>query len=276
VRIDIAKLKRSCAPLILLFTSACSTVIRPDAYQTETGVSKAFTHEQFDQVAKKFVNDHGRVNYSDLKKNQDTLDRYYAAVATFSPDSHPELFPDRNHELAYWINAYNAATIKTVLHYYPIKSLQDVKRPTLAFFLPRLSGFFLFQKQIFGGKEISLYSLENSLIRKRYDEPRIHFALNCASAGCPRLPRYAFSGERLEEQLEHEALKFFSEERNFSIDLSEKVIFVSSILDWFEEDFGDVRNYMAAYVPDSKKKHLMDPDFRIKYVEYDWSLNDQN
>ncbi len=275
MKINFSKLKIVDVLLLLLFNSACSTVIRPEVYQSETAVDKVFAHQQYDKVLKEFVNEDGRVNYSKLKKERVELDQYYAVIATYSPDSHPELFPTKSHELAYWINAYNAATITTVLRYYPIDSLSDVEPPSLAFFFPELSGFFFFQKQVFGGKEMNLYSLENSLIRERYKEPRIHFALNCASIGCPRLPRYAFEGDKLEEQLEYETKKFFSEQRNFSIDRKNKLIKLSPILDWFSEDFGDIREYLKSYVSLEQKRYLDDLAYQLHYVDYDWGLNSQ-
>ncbi len=261
--------------LILLFVNACSTVITPKTYQPKNAIPKVFAHDQFDRVLKQFVNDQGRVNYLALKKDRAELDQYYSSIATFSPDSHPKLFPSRSYELAYWINAYNAATITTVLRYYPIDSLSDVEPPSLAFFFPELSGFFFFQKQIFGGKQINLYNLENSLIRERYKEPRIHFALNCASIGCPRLPRYVFEGDKLEEQLEDETRKFFSEQRNFSIDKENKIIKLSPILNWFAEDFGDIREYLKSYIATEQKSYLADPAYQFHYVDYDWGLNSQ-
>ena len=221
-------------PLILV---GCTTIESP-TLPTVTGEKKTvFSHDSFNLVLQRFVNESGKVDYSALKKDPYDLDLFYQLVATYSPDSHPEMFPTDNHKLAYWINAYNAAAIKTVITYYPIRSVLEVKPPVLLFFLPNKSGFFIFQKPIIGGRKISLYRLENSIIRRRFPDPRIHFALNCASLGCPRMPRRAFSGRNLDEQLDTETRKFVAEERYFKIDYKNKTIFLSEIFKWYENDF---------------------------------------
>ena len=221
-------------PLILV---GC-TPIEPPTTQTVTeGKKTVFPHDSFNLVLQRFVNESGKVDYSALKKDPQGLDLYYQLVAAYSPDNHPDMFPTDNHKLAYWINAYNAAAIKTVITYYPIHSVLEVKPPALFFFLPDKSGFFIFQNPIIGGRKISLYRLENSIIRKRFPDARVHFALNCASLGCPRMPRQAFSGKNLDEQLDMETRKFMAEERNFKIDYENKTIFLSEIFKWYESDF---------------------------------------
>jgi hypothetical protein len=185
--------------------------------RTLVGVPQTFSHEDFDRVLYRFVDDQGRVDYAALKRDARDLERYYLFLSAYSPDSHPALFPTESSKLAYWLNAYNAAVIKTVLTYYPLSSVGDIKPPLLLFFLPQQSGFFLFQRATFGGSTTSLYFLEHWVIRRRFADPRVHFALNCASRGCPRLPRQAFTAEHLDEQLDHETRKFLAEERNFTI-----------------------------------------------------------
>lgn len=249
-----------------------------------------FSHQEFDQVLRQYVNGEGRVDYRSLQAQPRQFERYYQQIATVSPDSHPAAFSNQADQLAYWINAYNAAVIKTVLSYYPIKSIEDVKPPTPLFFLPDNTGFFLFQKPVFGGVTASLYYVENSVIRERFSEPRIHFALNCASHGCPKLPRYAFTGELLDEQLDSEARKFFAETRNFRIDHGLETIFMSSILDWYQDDFiswyqqqypdqdATLINYISLYVAANKLEQLQGKalHYPIQFTPYDWSLNDQN
>ena len=214
------------------FLTACSTTIPAalPAQDTAPTDRSVFTHEKFNDVLAKFVNDKGKVNYTGIKQNPSNLESYYYDLSRFSPDSHPQMFPTKDHELAYWINAYNAAVIKTVLHYYPVQSVKEIESPAWAFFLPKIAGFFVFQRQEYGGVTTNLYTLENSVIRKRYNEPRIHFAINCASGGCPILPMQAFRGEILEQQLEQAATLFFSEERNLSVDKTKKTIYLSSII----------------------------------------------
>lgn len=275
--------------LYLVLMLGC-TEIKPAGSPNEQFVEPGiFSQARFDRVLQRFVDDDGRVDYRKLKQDLRDLDQYYHLIATYSPDSHPDLFPSEDHKLAYWINAYNASAIKTVLTYYPISSVLDVKPPAVFFFLTDKSGFFVFQRLTYGGKTTSLYYLQNGVIRERFQEPRIHFALNCAALGCPRLPKKAFTGEDLQRQLDKETRKFLSEERNFKIDHEEKTIYLSSIFKWYEKDFldgiqdrfpnrkGTLLDYVTRYLPAEKAYELNKAGdrYKIDFVPYDWGLNDQ-
>lgn len=274
---------------VLLFAiSACTTIKPIDVSIPEQ--PQRFSHADFDEVLSQFVDDHGKLNYRKLKAQPEQFEHYYQQIASHSPDSTPAAFKHQADQLAYWINAYNAAVIKTVLSYYPINSIENVKPPWPLFFLPDKTGFFLFQKPVFGQATASLYYLENSVIRERFQEPRVHFALNCASLGCPELPRYAFNGDNLHQQLEFEARKFFSASRNLKIDHKNKTIFVSSILEWYKDDFvnwyqkqhpgqkANLINYIALYAGKEQSDFLMHhgQNYELEFTPYDWSLNDQN
>jgi len=273
--------------LNLLF-SACTTIPPIDS-NIAPAQPQRFSHKNFDQVLRHFVNDQGRVDYSGLKADPDQFENYYQQIAIYSPDNSPASFKHQSDRLAYWINAYNAAVIKTVLSYYPISSIEDVKPPLALFFLPDKTGFFVFQKPSFGRTTTSLYYLENSVIRERFAEPRVHFALNCASRGCPKLPRYAFNGDELDRQLDREARIFFAESRNFRIDPATKTIYLSSILDWYRDDFVDwyrehypeqeatLLQYVALYLEPERARNLRENSstFGVEFVPYDWGLNDQ-
>lgn len=279
---------------ILLFCSVvvlsgCTTIAPDRTAGPAPQPVEVFDHALFNGILTRFVDAAGQVDYTALKQEPEQLERYYAQVSTYSPDSHPHLFPGRDHQLAYWINAYNAAAIKTVLRYYPIGSVLDVKQPPLFFFLSDKSGFFFFQRLSFGGATTSLYYLENSVVRKRYRDPRIHFALNCASRGCPRLPREAFTGARLDQQLDRETRRFLSESRNFRVDHSRRSIYLSEIFKWYKKDFvqwyekrnpdrkGDLLSYITHYLPADKAAELKQirEDYTIRFDAYDWMLNDQ-
>lgn len=256
---------------------------------TPLDAQESFSHESFDRVLKDFVDGAGRVDYRRLRTERAELDHYCRLLERFGPDSHPELFPAESDRLAYWINAYNAAAIKAVLRHYPLESVLDVSRPWLFFFFPKESGFFYFQRARLGGKDVSLYRLENDVIRKRFREPRVHFALNCASSSCPKLPREAFVGERLEAQLQRETRKFLSDSGNFRIDRDRGEVLLSSIFDWYREDFA--RWYRANVSRDGDpllgyvKLHLDEPaareleevasSYEVGFLSYDWRLNDR-
>ncbi len=272
----------------LLFLVGCTT-IRPVLLPPQSlSTVQTFSHADLDRVLYRLVDDQGRVDYAGLMTDPHDLERYYLLLATYSPDSHPHLFRTEQSKLAYWINAYNAATIKTVLTHYPISSVADVERPLPFFFLPRISGFFFFQRVTFGGETTNLYYLLEGVIRKRFAEPRVHFALNCAARSCPRLPRRAFTAERLDEELDHETRKFLAEERNLKIDHSEKTVFLSSIFDWYEKDYlqwyrrqfpdqkATLFRYVALYVSPERAEELgRAASYEVRFVPYDWRLNDQ-
>ena len=275
--------------LLAIAVSGCTT-IQPVIKDQQPAEPNIFSNESLDRVLQQYVNKRGFVDYNALQTNPDDLEDYYYLITVYSPDSPPDLFPTENHKLAYWINAYNAAAMKTVLTYYPVDSVLDVKQPGIFFFLSNKSGFFFFQRLTFGGKTTSLYYLENSVIRKRFGEPRIHFAVNCASVGCPRLPRQAFSGDSLDQQLDFETRLFLTEDRNFSIDHDEKIIYLSSIFKWYEKDFtswyskkypegeASLLSYIELYLKPDKAEELttVSDSYTVSFIPYDWKLNDQN
>src|SRR5262249_23044072 len=141
-----------------------------------------FDHSVGAPVLKSHANEIGEVDYAALKAHRANLDEYIRRLAGSSPENHPHVFPTRAHELAYWINAYNAFVIRGVVDHYPTRSVLD---------LGMLKRFFWRGDSVAGGVTMSLYHLENGIIRKKYGEPRIHFAIVCASMSCPMLERDA-------------------------------------------------------------------------------------
>ena len=269
---------------LLAVAPACTT-IQPQGAPEIAALPRVFSHEAFDAVLQRHVDTDGRVDYPALLADREPLDRYYASLGASSPDSHPELFADDAARLAYWINAYNASVLVAVLTHYPIDSVRDIRPPFPVFFLPKLAGFFLLQRITLGGNRTSFYALENSVVRKRFAEPRIHFALNCASVSCPRLPRSAFTGPGLEAELEREARRFVAERRNVDIDLENRRIALSSIFDWYNEDFLKIPragekptllNYLEPLLAPEKATALRAcADCKVVFAPYDWSLNTQ-
>jgi len=279
------------AVLLLLWAalSLAMTPIPPEGGEPVSFASGRFEHDLWDRVLQRVVDENGRVDYRQLQEDPSDLERYYQAVALYSPDSHPEMFPDRDSRLCYWINAYNAAVLKTVLTYYPIASVSDVKPIWYLGFLPENSGFFLFQEPVFGGRSLPLYDLEHRVIRERFEEPRIHFALNCASVGCPRLPRKAFRPATLQNELDQETRKFLSEERNLRIDHQAKKIYLSALMEWYEDDFPikssflpDLHHAILQYLwltlpgRQGELEKASADGYAIEFIPYDWRLNDQH
>jgi hypothetical protein len=277
--------------LMFLPLAGC-TSIQPnqaivDAFPIDTS---SFSYEAYARVLGTYVNEQGLVNYAALVQNPEDLDQFYHQIATVSPDSHPHLFPMESDRLAYWINAYNSTVMKGVVEYYPIASVADVKEPALLFFFPSKSGFFFFQRFTYGSNETSLYALENSVIRDRFNDPRIHFVLNCASSSCPKLPPKPFYPESLEQQLEAETHKFINSPENVRYDYQGNVLSLSSIFDWYEDDFiawlkkhspeqeANPANFVMGYLPQETAHSIREgfDDITIVFMPYDWGLNDQD
>lgn len=245
-------------------------------------------HTDFDGFLQRHVDAAGRIDYAAALDDSADLDRYVAWLARVSPDSHPDQFPRVEDQLAYWINGYNATVIRKVLDHYPIASVRDARSRWL-FFLPRLAGFFVIEQVELGGRRIGLRALENEIIRKRFREPRVHFALNCASQSCPTLPNRAFRADALETELARETRRFLSNPAHFRVDTKERRVTVSAIFKWYEGDYRDwlksqhperpatLLSYLAVEAPTpAAAAALADcADCRIAFFDYDWRLNDQ-
>ena len=221
-------------------------------------------------VLTRFVTDNGKVDYSGIKANSGELDRFVRQLADVSPDSHPALYPTRDHRLAYWLNAYNALVLHAIAREYPEKRT-------------RLAGkvgqyvFFFRMKHTVGGVQRTLDDIEARSIRRAFHDPRIHFAIVCASAGCPWLSRQVYTAENVQDRLEDDAKRYFSQARNFRLEEPRRVVRLPKIFDWFKDDFGStpqkVLDFVSRYRP-AEAKSLKTGTWNIRYFDYDWSPND--
>jgi len=270
--------------VLACFLSACTTVPVPES---AAPAGETFRHETLDGFLERFVDDYGRVDYAAASDDRGDLERYLAAVAARSPDSHPELFPTQGERLAYWLNGYNAWVLRAVLEYYPIESVKDVPKPR-ALLLGGLARFFVGQKATLGGDRMSFHHLENGIVRERFAEPRIHFALSCASQSCPQLPAEAFDPMSLERQLDRAARRFVRDERNVRVDERAREVWLSAIFDRYEGDFtswlegahperpATLLSYVALYAEGGLAEDLLEcDDCKLNFFEYDWGLNAQ-
>lgn len=251
---------RLCPPsflvaLIPLAGLACTHVVRPRVEVPDPPES-AFSHDLWGQVLERRVSDQGLVDYKGLQQDRATLDAYVAQLASASPHSHPKLFPDDAAALAYWINAYNALAVMAV-----------VDRPGLGTVVDAKVDFFYSTRYPIGGENISLYKLENGIVRKEFADPRIHFALNCQSASCPTFPNTPFLAEGLDARLEAETRAFMADPKN--VRMSGSTAELSMILQWYAEDFeaaGGALAYVRRYRDD------IPADAEVAYIPYDWTL----
>ena len=196
---------------------------------------------------------------------------YLERLATARPDGLAE--PER---LAFWVNVYNAWTIAQVNAHEERESIRNINK-TLGL-LP-LKGPWSEKMVRAGGRTLSLDDVEHGIIREDFDEPRIHFALVCAALGCPPLRSEAYTGGRLEGQLEDQARAFLRESplKN-RVDVEEETVWVSSILTWYKGDFGgtdeSLGRFLARYWPEGPEREmLLSGAFRLRKTDYDWTLN---
>ncbi len=243
------------APLFILFLAFQfhSGMDSYDPGDSVHPVSNTMDHSPWTALLMTYVDAKGNVNYREWQKNPESLNRYLASLAENSPQDSWT----KNQLLAYYINLYNAATIKLILEHYPLNSIKDISRPWGK------------ARVRIGAKMVSLRHIENEILRKM-DEPRIHFAINCASNSCPKLLKQAYKADLLEAQLEEATRGFIRDpERNR---IATGKLQLSAIFKWYKKDFtrsGSLQEYIAAYtsVPVS-------PQAEIDYLTYDWSLNE--
>jgi Protein of unknown function, DUF547 len=238
------------------------------------GEATTFSHEDWATVLKNVVDERGLVSYQALARDRAALDRYLEQIRTTSPANRPELFPTRDDELAYYLNAYNALVFGQVLAREPgLETVWGMTGTGLS--------FFGLQKVTVGGKRMSLKTLEDEVIREGFQDPRIHAALNCASISCPRLPREPFLGESLGEQLDAAMKEFVADERNVRQEAGR--VFLSKIFDWFGGDFlaferkkgveaPSLLGYINRFRPADAQ---LRSDLAITFLDYDKRLNRQ-
>jgi hypothetical protein len=229
-------------------------------------------HSVWNGLLNKYVDDDGMVNYAAWKasaSDANALKQYLAALGCGDPAA----ATTKAGKLAFWINAYNALTVHGILQVYPTSSIRN--------HTAKLIGYNIWQDLPLpvAGAKYSLEDIEHKILRK-LGEPRIHFAIVCASIGCPRLRNEAYTPQAIESQLADNARDFFSRKRNLQVDPSGREVRVSTILEWFGEDFGSTPQkalaWSAAYMPDDATRQLIEAGgFTVRYLDYDWNLNKQ-
>ncbi len=260
-----------CGPLTI-YAGSTVFVGREIKEADRVSVSK-IDHAKWNSLLKQFVDSEGAIDYGGWKSDFDAvteLDTYLNHLSSadiFATDA------DKRQQLAFWINAYNALTVKGILREYPTSSIRN---HTAAMF-----GYNLWKdlKLRVAGSAYSLDDIEHKILRKMFD-PRIHFAIVCASNSCPKLRNEAYAAEDLDEQLTNNAKDFFADETKFKHDPSSPTLQLSSILDWYGEDFGKDDSAklkaIAPYLPDSARPLAESGQAKVDYLQYDWSLNDQS
>ncbi|MEG3839579.1 DUF547 domain-containing protein [Microcoleus sp. herbarium14] len=223
----------------------------------------------WDKLLQRYVDGGGRVNYRRWKAEEaDVLSKWLGTLA----DVDVAAVTDADARLALWLNAYNAIAISQVLEVYPIASIRPkvLGIPNWLAFLD----FFTRSNSIIGGKKYSLNQIEHAILRPEFAEARIHFALVCASVGCPLLRRGAYFPSGVRAQLEADASRFIHNPDKVRYDAGKKTLYLSKIFQWYGEDFvkaaGSVAGYAGGYLgPEA----AVNDEWAIVFLPYDWNLN---
>jgi len=222
-------------------------------------------HMPWDRLLHAYVKG-GVVQYTALKNRPEDLVKFNGYLGALAKQDISRY--SRDEQLAFWINAYNAFTVKLILNHYPLKSIKDIKKP--------------WNQKIWkaGGETISLDIIEHKKLREDLKEPRIHFAIVCASIGCPHLDNKAFLSETVQKHLDERARSFFTHQNNFRLQNKNNMITIriSKIFKWFGGDFGKsddeklmfIRKFLA---PKDAEDIKHAKKVKLQYLPYDWSLN---
>lgn len=250
----------------------------------------AFDYDDYEAVLAAFVDDGGLVDYAALRADRGRLDAFAQELAALDRTTYESW--NREERIAFWINAYNALTLELIVDHHPIEPsrLRSLVFPKNS--IMQIPG--RWKKVTFEvmGEPMTLDTIEHKVLRARFGEPRIHVALVCAALSCPELRNEPYLAARLDEQLDDQAREFLANPKKFRIDRERGVVYLSAIFDWFAEDFVDrygtgdpqgrrsektqaVLNFVSRYAAAADADYLGTADFKVKYLDYDWTLNER-
>ena len=257
----------ACAPKAELLDDPIVDELREGIERGE----KSFDHAAFDALLERHVRqEQGSVDYAALSKEREALEGYLASLGEVNLEG-----LGRDEQKALLINAYNAATLALIVEHYPgLDSIRDLKDPWST------------KRWEVGGGVLSLDDIEHGLLRPLYEDERIHFAVNCASVGCPPLRASAYTGQGLDAQLDEAARSTLNNERYARLEGGE--LYVTKLMDWYGDDFtsagyrgskGSIAEYVAQYAEGDLKSWLEARETKLdgirpSWIDYDWSLND--
>lgn len=224
--------------------------------------SQAVSHSLWDSLLQEHVSENGWVNYEGFIQDSLRFNRYLQLLSSNHPNRKNW---SKEEQFAYWVNAYNAFTVKLIVDNYPVASIKDIKGGIAFVNSVWDQNFIQIEEATY-----SLNNIEHGILRKRYKDPRIHFVVNCASVSCPTLWNKAYTAEGLEEQLNEAARRFLADESRNK--LSAESVQLSKIFSWYRLDFRKVDKsivgYINRYAPTPVNK-----DASVEYLDYDWNLN---
>ncbi len=247
---------RVALPLVLVYQAACAAV--PQARTDRVTFDQA--QAAWARVLGERVDTSGRVAFRALASDREDLDRYLRYVSEVDPARDPQRYPSREHQLAHRINAYNALSMYGVLR---------AGIPATNAGLRKIPFFFLWRYRVEGRRQ-TLYRFEKTI--RDLGDPRVHFALNCMSVSCPRLPQEPFAGARLEAQLERQAREFFTDPGNLEVDSDAGRVRVSSILQFYQAEFEREAGSLIGYINRYRSEPIPE-SFEVDFLPYDWTIN---
>lgn len=231
--------------------------------------------EAYAATLRRFVTPDGRVRYAALKASPADLDAFLASIGTLDPTAQRRWTGEDR--IAFWINAYNAITLKTIVNHYPIhrSGLLSILFPENS--IRQIPDAWSARSWPVMGERRSLDDIEHEVLRKQFQEPRVHMALVCAAVGCPPLRDEPYSGPRLDDQLDDQARRYLAGPAGSRVLDGGRVVAVSAIFQWFAADFdtvGGVRAFLSRYAPPETVARLGTNSVRMLFLDYDWTLNE--
>ena len=266
-------------PILVVLMFVCASGCAAQSHKIEPVTAEVTSNganatSLFTEMLQDYVTD-GKVNYPALRED-DRLDTYLAQLAATNPDT----LADKQAQLAFWINVYNAYTLKVICDNYPVKSINDLH--TGGLIIGTILKKTVWDRKLvtINNQKLSLNHIEHQIIRAHFKDPRAHFTLVCASKSCPPLRPEAYAADKLDEQLDDQGKIFFSQSDKNYFELDKKIAHLSKILDWYAGDFGksdeEVLLYVVGFLPENLAAEIRanPKKWKVKYTKYDWSLNE--
>ena len=262
-------MKNKICSIVLIFSlfAACSScslsqyVMKKKSVTAVSSNSKPVSHELWDGLLRQYVAANGKVDYKGFLRDSSRFRSYLDLLGSHHPN---DANWTKKEQLAYWINAYNAFTVKLICDHYPVASIKDIKNG-----IPFVNTVWDIKFIKIEGATYDLNNIEHGIIRAKLFDPRIHCAVNCASVSCPRLLAEAFTAEKLDAQLDF-AVRDFLKDRSKNV-LSADAVQLSNIFNWYQPDFkksGTLIDFLNQYTVIK-----INPTAKISYLTYDWNLN---
>ena len=250
---------------LCFFLLGSLTLLACGAIKDVASDSRPITHEAWDALLQKHVNEAGWVDYEGFIADSAQLNAYLDSVQKGHPN---RAHWTRDEQLAYWINAYNAFTVKLITEHYPTPGIKEIKSG-----IPFVNTVWDIKFINIEGHEYDLNNIEHNIVRPNFKDPRAHFALNCASYSCPKLQNRAYTAAELDAQLDRAAREFLADERRNKID-GEGPEYVSKLFSWYSGDFKQSAPSVTAYL--NRFAPVPVPEgTELEYLDYEWTLNDQ-